>query len=549
LQLCKINILRQAGLLFLLLSSSVYGQTGCAIEHTAPGAFICFPSPAANTSEASVTELFHLSAQGNAWNGHAITHYVVFLDKRIAYESKLTTPAQGVSIEVNVKSPFTSGFHSLSLVIDGAGTAEIKQLQFQRSTNPQFCEPVSSLPSSACTSSNSKAALTWFPARPPSKALDAWFPQTAADRSPDYPSYPDLYLRNLKSLEADTADAMIVDSRGSLYVVFHLSAGLELRKYSSDASIIYDAVIPTCGPGLLSVSGLAVDKAGRVWIAGMTTACLATTSGAWQARVHDTSLTHGFVILLNTSLPSSTAPRYATYLADIEMDVAAIRADSEGNAYVIGTTKSSAFPHDFSFKLNGRPNANRRERMSFVFVLNPSGSGLRWSALVDNAKLTALTIDSANNVFLTGRAASPRDDLVIAELSHSGRELSYAAYLGLSGNAEGRAISIAPNEKWIFVAGDTDSRDNPLASSSRKSEAGTIRPFLVAVQLCTKRLLFSRAVAGDDNSVGAEISRGPALDAFTSALPRDLAILPAVEQMRIDHKFFQITTTCLPEIR
>ena len=93
----KLNDLGLTRLLSLLLfGSSFYGQTGCAIEHTAPGVFICFPS----SSEASVPELFHLSAQGNALEGAKISHYVVFLDKTIAYESRLATPAQRLSIEV-----------------------------------------------------------------------------------------------------------------------------------------------------------------------------------------------------------------------------------------------------------------------------------------------------------------------------------------------------------------------------------------------------------------------------------------------------------------
>jgi hypothetical protein len=529
----------------LLFGSSVYGQTGCAIEHTAPGAFICFPS----SSEASVPELFHLSAQGNALEGAKISHYVVFLDKTIAYESRLATPAQRLSIEVNVRSSFISGLHTLTVFMDGAGTATIKELQFHRSTNRGFCEPVSSLPSVACIPSGLKAVLNWSRDGFRSKTLEVQHPRTAIERSAGYTSYRELYHQNLKSLEADTADAMAVDSRGNLYVVFHLFAGLELRKYSSDGSIIYDSVIPTCGQGLLSLSGLAVNTAGHAWIAGNTTACLTTTLGAWQTRVNDTSRTHGFVILLDTSSPSSTSPRYATYLADAENETRAIQVDSEGNAYVAGTSKSVAFPHDFSFSLNASGNLGRIKEMSFVSVLNSAGSGLRWSVLFNNTELTALTLDSAGKVFLTGRDGAPRDDLVIAQLSPDGRELSYVAHLVLSGNAEGRAISMTSDNKWILVAGDTDSRDDSLASSSRRSDGETIRTFLVAVQPCTKHMLSSRAVSPANNSTGTEISRGPALGAFASTLSGDLANLRAVEDVGIGRKSFQITPACAPEIR
>ena len=542
--------LRNAALLFLLLfGSSVYGQTGCSIEHADPGAFICFPSLAANPGEASVPNLFHLSAQGNAWAGGKITRYVVFLDKTVAYESRLATPAQRLSIEVNVRSSFTSGFHTLTVIIDGAGTAKIEKLQFHNSTNGGFCEPVSSLPSSACTPSNSKATLSWSPVRFDDTTRDALHRRSATDQFAGYTSYRDLYVQNLKSLETDTADAMAVDSRGNLYVVFHLLAGLELRKYAPNASIVYDSVIPTCGQGLVSVSGLAVDQAGHAWIAGNTTACLATTPRAWQTHVNDTSRTHGFVILLDTSSPSSTSPRYATYLADAENEVTSIQVDSEGNAYLAGVAKSAAFPHNFTFRLTASANVGRVQKLSFVSVLNSSGSGLRWSALFNDTELMALAADSTGKLFLTGRAFAARDDLVIAALSQSGKELSYVAYLGFSGNAEGRAISITPDDKWVIISGDRDSPYDPLASSSRKFDNTPIRTFLAAVQPCTKNILFSRAESPANDAIGTEVSRGPALAAFASALHGDLAIRQATADGGVRHNSFQITPACATEIR
>jgi hypothetical protein len=529
--------LRNAALICLLLfGSCVFGQTGCAIEHPGPGAFICFPSPTAKPDEASVPNLFHLSAQGNALNGGQITHYVVLLDRAVAYEGRLATPAQRLSIEINVRSSFVSGFHSLTLIIDGAGTAKIEKLQFHRSMNRGFCDPLSS----ACAPSNSKAASSWSP---------TWRPPTASNRSAAYNSYRDLYLQNLTRLEADTADAMALDSRGNLYVVFHLFAGLELRKYAPDASIVYDSVIPTCGQGRVSVSGLAVNEGGHAWVAGNTTACLATTPGAWQRHVNDVSRAHGFVISLDTSSPSSTSPQYATYLADAQNDVTAIEVDSEGNTYVTGITEAAAFPHDFVFSLNASGNIGRIQKRSFVAVLNSSGSGLRWSALFNNTELTALALGNDGRVFFTGRAVGRRDNLVIAALPRSGKELSYVASLGLSGDAEGRAISITPDNKWVIIDGDTDSRYDPLASSSRKFDSATIRSFLVAVQPCTKRMLLSRVESQDNKVVGTQMSRAPALDAFVSALPGDFAIHQALEDVGAGRGSFQITPTCATEIR
>ena len=142
--------------LSLLVSCTARGQTSCGIRHTEPGVFICYPNPSEDTADASVPDVFHLSAQGNAPEGHKISRYVVQLDGRRLYENRLAIPVQRLSVETNLKSPVNSGLHTLRVIMDGAGTADIAGLAFHAAKNVAFCEPFSRFDARRCLTSNSR---------------------------------------------------------------------------------------------------------------------------------------------------------------------------------------------------------------------------------------------------------------------------------------------------------------------------------------------------------------------------------------------------------
>src|SRR5689334_21290860 len=94
-----------------------FGQTSCAIQHTGPGAFICFPKSPQNAAEFPIPEFFHVSAQGNAPEGSTIARYIVSVDSQVIYEMRLVTPVKRLSIELNLTSPWKSGSHTLRVAI------------------------------------------------------------------------------------------------------------------------------------------------------------------------------------------------------------------------------------------------------------------------------------------------------------------------------------------------------------------------------------------------------------------------------------------------
>jgi hypothetical protein len=439
----------------LLLGWPMEAQTNCATQNLKGGVFICYPNPTENSTDRSVSDIFHLSAQGNAPEGQMISGYKVTIDSRTIYETTLAAPIQTLSLETNLKSPFESGSHQLRVEMKGAGAAEVGPLQFRPSENASFCDPFIRISPRVCYLTNLRGPVQW---------------STAGDA---FGAYLALYGQNLKSFEADIADAMAVDGQGNLYVALHAFADIELRKYAPNGSLTYSSVIPGCGDGFLSVAGLAIDHARRAWIAGNSTC-------GKEKRMR------GFVMLIDTTKPTSVAPLYMTYVSEVESRIAAIRVDQEGNAYVTGTTASVEFPHQSSLNIGESADA---VSLSFVSVLTPSGSGL-WSSLLRNADLTSLALDNVGNVYVTGKAGS---EALVAQLTDRGRKLSYVGRFGTPAGDEGRGISVSGDGAWIFVAGES---------------------FVVALQPCKT----DGSLAEFDHRLAPAIALTPALDAYASTV-------------------------------
>ena len=450
----------RGSVLLLVLFRCLDAQTSCSIEHSGPGVFICSPGPA----DEPIPEYFHISVQANALNEQGIGHYQILLDGKLQHDSRQPIPYKRLSIELNLRSGLISGTHTLRAVVDGAGIAEVKNLKFHTAAEPGFCDVAEGFLTGPCMPQRHRSALVWsLPGAPYQKLLD-------------------LYRRNLKSFEADIADAAVPDSQGNLFVAFHQFTGLAVRKYSPNGNIVYDSVVAGCKDASLGVSALAVDNSGHLWIAGNTrAACFPTTTGSWHKKVPDTAQKRGFVMLIDLSKPMGTAPVYATYLADVGGWISDMAVDADGNAYVAGSTNSSEFPH--TNRVRGGPNSGG---MGFVAALNRDGSGLQWSTLIDGAEIRALALDSTGKIFVTGR------NVLLAELSDDGKKISYKARLA---GKEAQAIVVSADGRWAFVQGEN---------------------FLLNVQTSGKGKVSPQTLITNNDSNTSEIANGMALRAFAA---------------------------------
>ena len=538
-------------LLTIFLSRSE-AQTTCGALHTETGVFICYPNPAENEGNVTVPDVFHLSAQINAPAGKTISRYAVFIDGRLIQDTRISVPMQTVSIESNPRSPFSSGSHDLRVVAGAIGSAEVKGIQFKSSDDLSFCDPFTRFDKRACFLSNTRGRLSWSLPASVAETADAGNSRDPHRLSSGYLAWLQLYGRNLKNIETDVSDAIAFDAQGNLYVASHVINNVELRKYTPDGSITYDAVIESCGQGFLSVAGLAIRDPAHVWIAGNTTACVPTTSNALQPNIPGAGRPSGFVMLMDTTKLGSTAPVYSTYLSQTENRIAAIRVDEQGNAYVVGRAGSLDFPHESMLSVGNASDESKDNSISFISIINPSRPGFEWSTLLRNAQLNALTLDQRGNVYVTGRTGSQTslpqsagsaktqgpdktcaerrgrdgcDNVLVAELSDRGRRLSYLGEFGGSGTEEGRAIAMVPQGGWLLVAGETDSSDFPGSSGPQASGPQGPQSFTAALQLCQTGAAYSGLIPASVGSVAPPIAAGPALDAFANASSLPLKLL------------------------
>lgn len=149
---------------------------------------------------------------------------------------------------------------------------------------------------------------------------------------------------------------------------------------------------------------IAVDQSGNAFVTGATQSNdFPTTNGTLQSTKKGT--VDSFVAKLN---PSGTSLLYSTYLGGTQNDAGTgIAVDSNGNAYVVGTTVSSDFLTQNAVQANqGNDNVPATfERDAFVTVLNPGGSAALFSTYFGGGGADdgyALAIDTSKNIFITG---------------------------------------------------------------------------------------------------------------------------------------------------
>src|SRR5450755_1035285 len=168
---------------------------------------------------------------------------------------------------------------------------------------------------------------------------------------------------------------------------------------------------PAVGGTTSEAFGVTVDPNGNFYVVGVTSSpSLPTTAGAFQRTlgVANAQPVVGFAAKFGPVTASGATLTYLTYLEATGEDFgdfpSGVAADSQGNAYVGGYTQSPTFPvtagaYNTPYPLNGA----RLCPDAFVAKLNPDGTGLVWSALVEPADFfSAIQLDTQGNVYVAG---------------------------------------------------------------------------------------------------------------------------------------------------
>lgn len=182
---------------------------------------------------------------------------------------------------------------------------------------------------------------------------------------------------------------------------------------------------------------------------------------------------------------------YGTYLGGSVFDEArAITVDSQGNAYVVGTSASLNFPTTAgALKTTNTPSTNNVQWYdAFVTKMNPSGTALVFSTYFGgrNGSETGsgVAVDPAGNILFSGTTMASdmpvvnayqstfggTDDAFAAKLSPSGSSLIYSTYLGGNNTDAGGRIALNSATGDAVFAGLASSPNFPTTPGAYRQK-------------------------------------------------------------------------------
>ncbi|HSW49438.1 MAG TPA: SBBP repeat-containing protein, partial [Bryobacteraceae bacterium] len=213
---------------------------------------------------------------------------------------------------------------------------------------------------------------------------------------------------------------------------------------------------------------------------------------------------------------------YSSYLGGAGEDWAAgIAVDSQGKAYVAGTTASATFPTTTGAYRS--PQTGGAD--AFVAKWNADGSALEYVAYLGGRQddvAQRVAIDPAGNAHVVGATKSqdfPMSmdgfqrtygggdrDAFVAKLNPAGNLLAYATYLGGTGDEAARDIALDFEGK-IYVTGFTNSRNFPISQGVQQPViAGGYDVFVTKVDPFRKTVLdYSTFLGGTGDEAGNAI--------------------------------------------
>jgi hypothetical protein len=196
----------------------------------------------------------------------------------------------------------------------------------------------------------------------------------------------------------------------------------------------------------------------------------------------------------------------------------AIAIDSQGNAYVTGTTVSTDFPTTQGAFQATDPGANIT---AFVSKLNAAGTALEYSTYLGGSvydEASAIAVDADGDAYVTGATASLNFPVTpgvlqsankkaegtfnafVTELNPGGTGLIYSTYLGgsISDVADAIAVDATGN---VYVAGNALSTDFPVTqgafqTTNNGAAALTGNAFVSKINAGGTALIYSTFIGG-----------------------------------------------------
>jgi hypothetical protein len=296
------------------------------------------------------------------------------------------------------------------------------------------------------------------------------------------------------------------------------SVQFKIGDYDRNHPLVIDPVLSFStflgGSGDDQAFGVAVDRAGSIYVAGQTASADFPT-----AKPLRKGLLGGYDLFVAKYNQAGTALEYSTYIGGGGVDRAfCLATDADGNAVVAGVTFSTNFPTVNAFQ----PAFGGGDRDGFVLKLNSSGNEIAFSTYLGGAgsdEIACAALDSAGNICVGGHTSSAnfplfnayqsanrgKFDALVAKFDPSG-VLVFSTYLGGSGPYD-CAVGIATDAlDNILLTGYTSSPDFPSVKPIQSKSAGGYDVFVSKFNSKGTELQFSSWLGGSSDDVGRSIA-------------------------------------------
>lgn len=319
----------------------------------------------------------------------------------------------------------------------------------------------------------------------------------------------------------------------------HGDIGFEIGAYDARRSLVIDPVLSySTYLGIAPINGVAVDQTGNAYV-----------TGTFPLAGIFSSVSDAFVIKLNRE---GTAVLYSTFLggsdrmvtAGIQNQAFGIAVDSNGIAYVTGSTDSKDFPTTAGAFQTTLPGTQKGRSSAFVTKLSSTGDALVYSTYLggtDNfsqSSAQAIAVDGAGSAYVTGFTNSLKFPLVnpiqsinrggncfrgdvivpcqneafVTKLNASGSALVYSTILGGSGDDSGSGVAI-DKAGFAYVVGTTAAYGFPTRNPLQSARGGSTDIFIAKLSVAGDELIYSSLLGGS----ASETANGIAVDSSGNA--------------------------------
>lgn len=331
--------------------------------------------------------------------------------------------------------------------------------------------------------------------------------------------------------------------------------GFEVGRYDTSKPLVIDPILSYSSfLWGIEAKGVAVDSTGNVYVTGYINTTDLPATGGYKATL--TGTTDAYVAKLD---PTGKTLIYATYLGARRANTFgnAIAVDSNGSAYIAGTTDSASFP-----VTSGAYQTTFSSGASFVTKLNATGNALSYSTFLNGATVASIALDSAGSAYMTGRATalttttnafqrvlSGGAAAFAAKLNPTATGMTYATYLGGSGTDEGKSIAVDGSGN-AYVTGIARSTNFPLQNPMKSTLSGTQDAFVTKVNATGSGLVYSTYLGGAANDYGNGIAVDGAGQAYVAGWTNsdNFPVTPGVFQPSKGYAGTQVSNAFISKI-